>query len=49
VAKLKTVEGSGDVSPLLVADVLLRVPIFAGVATPAKIFDLVLNCLNRQL
>ena len=41
--KFKSVEGSGDVSPLLVADALLREPIFAGVATPAAIFDLVLD------
>ena len=41
--KFKSVEGSGDISPLLIADALLREPIFAGVATPAEIFDLVLN------
>jgi len=28
VDKFKTVEGSGDISPLLIADALLREPIF---------------------
>jgi len=46
VDKFKSVEGSGDVSLSLVADVLLLEPIFAGVATPAAIFDLMLDCLN---
>ena len=47
--KSKSVEGFGDVSPLLAGDALLREPIFAGVATPAAVFDLALDCLNRQL
>ena len=40
---------AGDVSPLLVADVLLQGLIFAGVATSEKILDLVLDCFNRQV
>ena len=47
--KFRSVESASDVSLLLVADVLLREPIFAGVATPAAALDLVLDCLNRQL
>jgi hypothetical protein len=47
VDKFKSVEFSGDASPLLVGVALFREPIFAGVATPASIFDLVLD-LNTQ-
>ena len=46
--KSKSVKGSGDVSPLLVADALLREPIFAEVANRAAIFDLMLDCLNAD-